>query len=108
MSYARTSAFPPESQSLARFSKTITHPARVEILRMLRVKPLIAFPSICAIIPLSPPVVSQHLEILVRAGLVRAFSDGPRSWFSLNQTRWNAMLIALSAFTIMESPHFSS
>jgi len=68
-------------QILARLSKGLAHPARIEIIRMLSNKP----PEekyICADIvkalPLAQASVSQHLKILKAAGWVYGEVDGPR------------------------------
>ncbi|MBN2398225.1 MAG: winged helix-turn-helix transcriptional regulator [Deltaproteobacteria bacterium] len=66
---------------LARLSKGLAHPARIEIIRMLSNKP----PDkkyICADIvkalPLAQASVSQHLKILKETGWVYGEVDGPR------------------------------
>jgi len=66
---------------LARLSKGLAHPARIEIIRMLSNKP----PEkkyICADIvkalPLAQASVSQHLKILKETGWVYGEVDGPR------------------------------
>lgn len=66
---------------LARLSKGLAHPARIEIIRMLSNKP----PEkqyICSdfvdVLPLAQASVSQHLKILKETGWVYGETDGPR------------------------------
>ncbi|MBN2568344.1 MAG: helix-turn-helix transcriptional regulator [Deltaproteobacteria bacterium] len=71
---------------LARLSKGLAHPARVEIIRMLSNQ----YPEtkyICSDIvktlPLAQASVSQHLKILKETGWVYGEMDGPRVRCSL-------------------------
>jgi DNA-binding transcriptional ArsR family regulator len=69
---------------LAELSKGLAHPARVEIIRMLEIKP----PERCVCgdivnaLPLAQSSVSQHLKVLKETGWVKSESEGPyvRYW----------------------------
>ncbi len=64
---------------LARLCKALGHPARVLILRHLLGRPAGATcGEIVAQLPLAQSTVSQHLQLLVGSGLVRAAADPPR------------------------------
>lgn len=66
---------------LARLSKGIAHPARIEIIRMLLNKPpdkRYICSDIVKALPLAQASVSQHLKILKETGWVYGEVDGPR------------------------------
>ncbi|HOO90752.1 MAG TPA: metalloregulator ArsR/SmtB family transcription factor [Syntrophales bacterium] len=71
---------------LARLSKGLAHPARIEIIRMLSdkapEKPYICSDIVKAL-PLAQASVSQHLKILKETGWVYGENDGPRIKCSL-------------------------
>ncbi len=73
-----TATYRPADRDTARLAKALAHPARVAIVRML----LAAGECVCGTIvdrlPLAQATVSQHLQILKRAGVVIGEVDGPR------------------------------
>ena len=71
---------------LARLSKGLAHPARIEIIRMLACNPpekQYICSDIVKALPLAQASVSQHLKILRETGWVYGESDGPRVRCSL-------------------------
>jgi DNA-binding transcriptional ArsR family regulator len=71
---------------LAKLSKGLAHPARIEIITILTNQPLEA-KCICGDIvnalPLAQSSVSQHLKILKEAGWIEGTIDGPRVCYCL-------------------------
>jgi DNA-binding transcriptional ArsR family regulator len=71
---------------LAELSKGLAHPARVEIIRMLEIRP----PKRCVCgdivnaLPLAQSSVSQHLKVLKETGWIQAENEGPfvRYWIA--------------------------
>ena len=71
---------------LAELSKGLAHPARVEIVRMLEIRP----PERCVCgdivnaLPLAQSSVSQHLKVLKETGWIKAENEGPyvRYWIA--------------------------
>jgi ArsR family transcriptional regulator len=76
--------FESSSLKLADFAKAISHPARIEILRILAEKNSCICGEIVLEIPLAQSTVSQHLKELKSAGLISGVIDGPRSCYCLN------------------------
>lgn len=71
---------------LARLSKGLAHPARIEIIRMLSTKSpeeKYICSDIVKALPLAQASVSQHLKILKETGWVYGEIDGPRVSCSL-------------------------
>ena len=69
---------PAADDELATFAKSIAHPTRVRILRMLARKEARMCSHIVDELPLAQSTVSEHLRILRSAGLVQANENGPR------------------------------
>ncbi len=72
----KTEAFTTELQQLARFSKVISHPARLAILQFLADAKTCITGDISDYIPLSRSTVSQHLKELKELGLIKGEVDG--------------------------------
>ncbi len=72
----KTEAFTTELQELAKFSKVISHPARLAILQFLAETKTCISGDISDYIPLSRSTVSQHLKDLKEIGLIQGEVDG--------------------------------
>jgi len=68
---------------LASLAKALSHPARVQILRLLERNKACVCGEIVGEIPLAQSTVSQHLKVLKQAGLIRGEVDGPRVCYCL-------------------------
>jgi len=84
MAINKKEIFDIHSLKLADYAKAISHPARVEILRILAQKNSCICGEIVLEIPLAQSTVSQHLKELKSAGLISGVIDGPRSCYCLN------------------------
>ncbi|MFM2416256.1 MAG: hypothetical protein RL385_979 [Pseudomonadota bacterium] len=65
-------------EELAALAKALGHPARIKILRILARKDACICGDIVDEMPLAQSTVSQHLQVLKDAGLIRGDVDGPR------------------------------
>jgi len=77
--------FDESLQELARFSKVISHPARLAILKYLAESRMSISGEISGSLPLSRTTVSQHLSELRRAGLIDSETDGLKVSYRLNR-----------------------
>jgi ArsR family transcriptional regulator len=75
--------FSDELVALADLAKALSHPGRLEILRILAGKACICG-DIVEQMPLSQATVSQHLKELKNAGLIRGEVAGPRICYCLD------------------------
>jgi len=71
-------------RELARVSKALGHPARVQILRLLARRGQCVCGDIVRELPLAQSTVSQHLKILREADLIRGEVDGPRVCYCIS------------------------
>ena len=79
-------SFAESRDRLARLSKGLAHPARVQIVNMLANRPQNAkcvCGDIVEALPLAQSTVSQHLKILKETGWIRGEIDRPRICYCL-------------------------
>jgi ArsR family transcriptional regulator, arsenate/arsenite/antimonite-responsive transcriptional repressor len=70
MPLAKLDAFEDGIVRLSAFAKALSHPARIEILRLLSHGGELCCSDIVAALPLSQPASSRHIAELVKAGLL--------------------------------------
>ena len=87
MAFHKREEFSTKEQSLAAFTKAISHPARIAILHILAKKNECICNEIVEVLPLAQSTVSQHLKELKNAGLINGTISGPRSCYCIN---WKA------------------
>ena len=69
---------------LARWTKALSHPARLAILRTLGTQGECVCGEVVEVVGLAQSTVSQHLKVLREAGLVRGTPNGTRSCYCLD------------------------
>lgn len=82
---------------LAERLKSLGHPARLAIVRMLAVRRRCVCGEVVAGLPLAQATVSQHLKVLKEAGLVVGEIEGSRTCYCLDPvavTRLRADVVA--------------
>ncbi|GAC1439758.1 MAG: metalloregulator ArsR/SmtB family transcription factor [Sediminibacterium sp.] len=87
MATPKTEEFSKQEQDLAAFAKSLAHPARIAILKVLARHNECVCGEIVEVLPLAQSTVSQHLKELKQAGLINGTVDGPRSCYCIN---WKA------------------
>jgi ArsR family transcriptional regulator len=87
MATKKTGEFTQQEQGLAAFAKTLAHPARIAILKILAEQNECICGKIVEVLPLAQSTVSQHLKELKNAGLIDGTIDGPKSCYCIN---WKA------------------
>ncbi|GGF72757.1 transcriptional regulator [Azorhizobium oxalatiphilum] len=90
--------------ALAERLRALSHPARLAVLRQLAKAEQCLCGEIVRGLPLAQSTVSQHIKILVEAGLVRSESKGQRTCYVLDRVALaaleadvQAMFLALGA-----------
>jgi ArsR family transcriptional regulator len=63
----------------------LSHPARLEILSVLAANDRCCCKDVVGNLDRAQSTVSQHLKVLVEAGLVRLTPDGPRSLYAIDR-----------------------
>jgi ArsR family transcriptional regulator, arsenate/arsenite/antimonite-responsive transcriptional repressor len=84
MTHAKTDQFIKEQADLARFAKILSHPARIAIIEMLDQKKTCISGDISYDLPLSRTTISQHLQDLKNAGLIKGEISGQRIYYCID------------------------
>ncbi|RWA73337.1 MAG: ArsR family transcriptional regulator [Mesorhizobium sp.] len=82
-----------DSRAIAARFAALSHPARIEILKHLSASRCCSCREVVDHLDLAQSTVSQHLKILVEAGLVRFEADRQRSRYAID----HAALAGVSA-----------
>jgi len=87
-----------DEQDLATFAKALSHPVRVQILKLLSNQSCCFTGELTGIIPMAQSTISQHLKALLDAGLIQGEINPPRVKYCINRTNWeqaNALFATL-------------
>lgn len=90
--------FPEHLVALAAAHKALSHPARLEILRILAARKECICDDLTAELPLAQSTVSQHLKVLKEAGLIQGQIDGPRVCYCIDPLAVRNAINALVGF----------
>lgn len=85
---------------LAACLAALAHPARIAILRHLARADSCCCGEVVGHLELAQSTVSQHLKVLVSAGLVRFETEGQRSCYALNRPALKEAADELACFAI--------
>lgn len=85
MAFSKKEEFTAEDVWLADVAKALSHPARIQILKILTVTNACICGDIVEKLPLAQATVSQHLKELKRVGLIKGDIDGPKVCYCINQ-----------------------
>lgn len=96
MVLAKTEVFNEQDVRLADVAKAISHPARIQILRILNEVNSCIVGDMVELLPLSQSTVSQHLKELKRVGLIKGEIEGPRICYCLNKAIVSQMKTAFN------------
>ena len=86
----------PLDEEFATLARALSHPVRVAIVRHLAEAGTCVCGEIVSVMPLAQATVSQHLKVLVQAGLVIYEPTRPRSRYTLNRPVLQEILGAVS------------
>jgi DNA-binding transcriptional ArsR family regulator len=88
MGATKTNGFSKGQIHLATYAKALGHPARIQILEYLSRKKACICGDIVEVLPLAQSTVSQHLNALKEAGLIKGSIDGPTICYCINEPVW--------------------
>jgi DNA-binding transcriptional ArsR family regulator len=87
----------PDEHGLAAGLAALSHPARLRIVRHLSGAPACCCGEVVRRLDLAQSTVSQHLKVLVDAGLVRFSPDRQRSRYELDMDALKELSSSLAA-----------
>jgi len=76
-------------EDIALIAKALSHPARIQIIRLLLSKKTCIGGDIVGVVGLAQSTVSEHLRILKASGVIIGEITRPRVCYSLNPLRLN-------------------
>lgn len=85
MAKSKIEEFTREEIYIADLAKSLSHPARIKILKILSKMDTCVCGEIVDLLPLAQATVSQHLKELKRIGLIEGDIDGPKTCYCLNK-----------------------
>lgn len=88
MGLSKTEEFTRAQNDLAALAKALGHPARIAILQFLIKSRQCVCGDIVEELPLSQSTVSQHLNELKKAGLIKGNIDGPSVCYCIDDKAW--------------------
>jgi DNA-binding transcriptional ArsR family regulator len=85
MAFSKKEEFMENDIWLADIGKALSHPARINILKILSGMNVCMCGDIVDLLPLSQSTVSQHLKELKRVGLIKGEIEGPKVCYCVNE-----------------------
>lgn len=98
MAAHKKDAFNTKENELAAFSKALSHPARIAILKTIASRDTCICGEIVEVLPLAQSTVSQHLKELLNAGLIQGTVDGTKSCYCINWKAFNKFSDSFNTF----------
>lgn len=86
------------SSEMAVVFAALSNPARIDILRHIALHRHCGCKEITEVLPLAQSTVSQHLKVLIEAGIVMVETVPPRSRYQVNDTLLKSMALTTSSF----------
>lgn len=87
----------PARSDLAARLRALAHPARLAMLERLAGQERCVCGEIVKALPLAQSTVSQHLKVLLDAGLIRSRTEGQRSSYCLDRAALDALAEEIDA-----------
>ena len=85
-------------KDIARFAKALSHPTRLEILRLLSSQSCCFTGDLVQVLPIAQSTVSQHLKELKIAGLIQGEINAPKIKYCINKENWQKAKVLFAAF----------
>lgn len=98
MAFNKSHLFDPADQMTSSFAKALSHPVRLDILRLLATQGTCSVRILFRRYPLSKSTISQHLEMLRETGLVKYKEEFPHVFYSLEPTNFNKLIDGLTEY----------
>lgn len=74
---------------VAKFSNALAHPVRVSILQLLSKQRGCFHGDMAEVLPIANSTLSQHLKVLIEAGLIQGEINPPKTKYCINKENWN-------------------
>jgi ArsR family transcriptional regulator, arsenate/arsenite/antimonite-responsive transcriptional repressor len=88
MAHIKSDQYENEEMLIARYSKALSHPARVAILKLLASQDTCFCGDIVKELPIAQATVSQHLKELKESGLINGDIEPPKVKYCIDRKHW--------------------
>ncbi len=86
---AKQKKYSKNQELIATFSNALAHPVRVCILQMLAKQSCCYHGDMVEELPIANSTLSQHLNVLKDAGLIKGEINPPKTKYCINRDNWN-------------------
>ena len=86
---SKSDYFTAEQAQTARFAKALGHPVRIAILQLLNSQACCFHGDMAATLPIAKSTLSQHLNELKDAGLIKGTITPPTVKYCVDQENWD-------------------
>lgn len=100
MAKSKSEEFSEDDVFLADVAKALSHPARIQIMKILTSMNVCMCGDIVELLPLAQSTVSQHLKELKRVGLIQGEIEGPKTCYCVNAVGFNKAKKMMDEFFI--------
>lgn len=97
---SKTDYFTKEQEQAARFAKALGHPVRIAILQLLNSQTCCFHGDMAEELPIAKSTLSQHLNELKEAGLIKGNITPPTIKYCINQENWEIAIGLLNQLLI--------
>lgn len=96
-SISKSDYFTTEQEQAARFAKALGHPVRIAILQLLNSQVCCFHGDMAEVLPIAKSTLSQHLNELKDAGLIKGTITPPTVKYCVNKENWELAKQLLNA-----------
>ena len=100
----RPLSYTEQEESLAIVAKSLAHPVRVRILKLLAGQVCCFTGELTGVIPMAQSTISQHLKALKEAGLIQGEINPPKVKYCINRERWEEAREWFGEFFNLDEP----
>lgn len=94
---SKSDYFTTEQEQTARFAKALGHPVRIAILQLLNSQVCCFHGDMAEVLPIAKSTLSQHLNELKDAGLIKGTITPPTVKYCINKENWELAKQLLNA-----------
>ncbi|HEY9169988.1 MAG TPA: winged helix-turn-helix domain-containing protein [Lutibacter sp.] len=94
---SKSDYFTTEQEQTARFAKALGHPVRIAILQLLNSQVCCFHGDMADVLPIAKSTLSQHLNELKDAGLIKGTITPPTVKYCINKENWELAKQLLNA-----------
>ncbi len=96
-------SYQTDEVTMAAIAKALSHPVRLQILKLLAGETCCFTGELTEIIPMAQSTISQHLKALLEAGLIQGEINPPKVKYCINRLNWKKAQMLFGEFFANEN-----